>query len=857
MRTSTEFRKIVFLLLALFGFFNYAPLASAGDLNKNVLIINSYSQNHDWSAQECEGLQKAFSADQGVSLCIEYMDWKQYPTEQNLEYLYNYYKYKYAAKKIDMVITTDDAALLFALKHRQELFSDAPIVFGGVYKETSDVLLAGVSNVTGIYEQADPEGTIAAAKKMVPEIKDIYIVHDKTETGVIFGNLIKAACAAIDSSIVLHDLSDYSFEEICKIASKLDNHSIILMDAYNLDASGPSLSITDFASRLCKTSAVPVFTTAESILGQGPIGGSLLSPSLHGQMLGNLAKKILAGQDINATPIVDEKSVYYSFDNSVLTKFAIPPERLPENTIIINKPFSTYETYKTQIHIIGAVFLLLMTLILYLFHTIRLRKKVEANLITNNEQLSALYKEMSASKKILRQNFDELTAQKQKINKLAYYDTITGLPNRAAFQEKVNELIKTRQDTALFFIDLDNFKMVNDSFGHSTGDKLLAAVAGRLCEIIEKEAIAFRLGGDEFIIICPYYNEQEKSEQFAQNMIRTLSKPYYIENNYFHINASVGIVFSPDIPSSCDDLLKSADMALYHSKEAGKGTYTFYNNAMGEAVLKKISIQNDLHKAIETNEFMLYYQPIIDLQTGHLSGLEALIRWQHPVKGLIAPDKFIGIAEESGKMIEIGTWVIKNACHFLRELYELGYRDFHISVNVSAIQLLQNNFAALVCDVLTTENLPPDYLMLEITESVLIESFDQIISTLLEIRQTGVKIALDDFGCGYSSLTYLRQLPIDVLKIDKTFVSDILQVNSKDRIIGSIIMLAKQMGLRVIAEGVERPEQITYLKQYSCDAIQGYLISKPVSKEDITKFWAHNIFPTTSTPWLPVETKTS
>ena len=509
MRTDIKSRIILIFVLVLFGLLNHEPPISSAHVNKNVLIINSYNQNHDWSAQEYEGLRKAFSADQGVTLFIEYMDWKQYPTEKNLEHLYNYYKYKYAAKKIDMVITTDDAALIFALKHRHELFSDAPIVFGGVYKETSNILLEGANNVTGIYEQADPEGTIAAAKKMVPQMKEVYIVHDKTETGITFGNLIKAAGTAVDSNIIMHDLSDYSFDEICKIASKLDNHSIIIMDAYNLDVSGSSLSITDFAKKLCKISAVPVFTTAESLLGQGPIGGSLLSPNLHGLMLGNLAKKILAGQDINSTPIVDEKSVYYSFDNEVLTKFAIPLERLPENSIILNKPFSVYETYKTQIHIISVIFLLLMTLIIYLFHNIKLRKTVEANLITNNDQLTALYEEMAASKETLRLSFDKLTAQKQKINKLAYYDTITGLPNRAAFQEKVSKIIKDKQATALFFIDLDNFKMVNDSFGHSVGDKLLSAVAERLCQIIMKDAAAFRFGGDEFIIICPYHRARK------------------------------------------------------------------------------------------------------------------------------------------------------------------------------------------------------------------------------------------------------------------------------------------------------------------------------------------------------------
>lgn len=842
MRKNIISRILPFLLIVLI--FSHISPGRAAATNQNVLIINSYSQNHDWSAQECEGVLKALGGDENVTLFVEYMDWKQHPDEGNLTQLYNIYKYKYAAKKIDMVITTDDAALIFAIKHRQELFSDAPVVFGGVYKETSHILLAGVSNVTGIYEAADPLGTITAAQKMRPGVKEVYVVHDKTESGQTFGNMAMVASAVADSSLVLHDLSDYSFDEICQIAAKLDSRSIILMDAYNQDISGSAQSIENFASRLCKVSAVPVFTTAESLLGHGPIGGSLLSPKLHGQMLGSLAKEILDGQDINATPRVEEKSVYYAFDNKVLQKFAIPPERLPQNSKIINKPFSIYETYKTELQIIGAIFLLLIGLICYLVHNINLRKKMEACLLLNNERQTALYEEMAASEETLRQNFYELTIQQEKINKLAFFDTITGLPNRAAYQEKVSKIVKSGQEHAIFSIDLDNFKMVNDSFGHSTGDMLLAAVAGRLNELTEEDAAVFRLGGDEFIITCPYHKDLVKVEEYAETIIEVLSKPYYLEENYFHINASIGIVISSDSAANGDELLKSADMALYHSKGVGKGTYTFYNKAMGEAVLRKASLQNDLHTALDNQEFLLYYQPILDLSTGRLTGLEALIRWQHASKGLLTPDKFISIAEETGKMINIGIWILKNACQLAKELYDLGHRDFHISVNVSAIQLLQNNFAPLLRDILAKANLPPHYLMLEITESIMIQSFDQVIPTLLKIRQTGVKIALDDFGCGYSSLTYLRQLPIDVLKIDRTFVADIT-LDNKACITGYIIMLAKQMGLSVIAEGVEKTQQLLYLKECHCDNIQGYLASKPLAKEEVSGFLAraakHNI----------------
>lgn len=820
------------------GLFLKLP-ARAEQASQNVLILNSYSKGYSWTDGQNVGFQDTFSTDDHVATFVEYMDWKRYSNQTYLNHLYEYYKSKYANEKIDIIVTTDDAALEFAIKYRKEIFSNAPIVFCGVIKESADALVKGVNHVTGVYEANDPEGTIRAAQRAVPGMKEVYIIHDRMETGIGFGKLMSNACSTVDNSLIQHDLSQYSLEAICQIISNLDTQrSIIIMDAYNTDASGRRLSQDDYA-KLIKTSSVPIFTTGELFVGKGCIGGSLLSPKIHGSVAGGLAKRILSGENINSIPVVDEKSVYYCFDNDVLKRFNIPLERLPLNSKIINKPFSFYEAYKFQIFTIITVFALLLIMIGYLVLNIKLRKKVEKRLRENNKELTSLYEEIAATDETLRQNLNELTERKEQINKLAYYDTITGLPNRVLFQEKLNTIIqngaKNHTIFALFYIDLDNFKIVNDSFGHSIGDKLLLAVANRLREMEKNECMIFRIGGDEFILICHNAKDRIQAEKVAKKILQVLSEPYYIENSFFHVSTSIGIAFYSENGSNFDELLKNADNAMYRSKEIGKSIYTFYDMAMGEAVLKRIKILNDLHKAIEHNEFILYYQPLIDVCSAGITGLEALIRWKHPVKGIITPDKFISIAEESGKMIEIGTWVMQTACKFASELYHQGHRDFHISVNVSAVQLFQKNFTQMITDLLDTTELPPNYLLIEITESILIESFEQIIQTLVQIRSKGIRIALDDFGCGYSSLTYLRQLPIDVLKIDKTFVADISNGNGRECITGTIIMIAKQMGLRVIAEGVEKNEQLEYLKHYQCDEFQGYLASKPVPQEEIMR----------------------
>jgi diguanylate cyclase (GGDEF)-like protein/PAS domain S-box-containing protein len=433
----------------------------------------------------------------------------------------------------------------------------------------------------------------------------------------------------------------------------------------------------------------------------------------------------------------------------------------------------------------------------------------------------------------------ELKEHEKRIHDLAYYDSITGLPNRVMLGELITEKIervdKNSSKFAMIFMDLDNFKFVNDSYGHVVGDELLVEVGKRLKELSNDKITSFRLGGDEFITLIENIENKDEIEQQVKQLNQLIASPFFINGHMFHITHSSGIVICPEDGDSFQELLKNADTAMYKSKELGKDTYCFYRAKMGQDAIEKAEIQGDLHRAIEKKEFELYYQPIIDVNHGKIRGCEALIRWTHPEKGMVPPGKFISIAEENGTIIEIGKWVFESACKYAKSMLQSGYTGLYVSVNISPHQLLQEGFTDFIINTLRKVGVNPEMLVIEITESVLIESLDLAINKLKELKDYNIKIALDDFGCGYSSLTYLKMLPINIVKIDRSFIVDIQDEGDTKNMTNIIILLAKQLGLKVIAEGVEEKYQLGYLKNHHCDMFQGYLVSKPVPGEEFMK----------------------
>lgn len=427
-------------------------------------------------------------------------------------------------------------------------------------------------------------------------------------------------------------------------------------------------------------------------------------------------------------------------------------------------------------------------------------------------------------------DIDNIKLKEEEIYNLACHDTLTGLLNRYSLALNLEKLLSEENPAAntgaFIFIDLDDFKLINGSFGHPAGDELLVLIARRLQTLIDENLILARLGGDEFIIYIKSAAMEQELEPFMHRLMALFAEPFSINDSAFDITASVGVALYPEHGKDLDTLLMNADAAMYQAKEAGKNHYRVYEPRMTKYSEAKLMLDRDLRYAITNHEFELHYQPILSPVTYEVLGFEALIRW---IKGdeCIMPADFIPRSEENGLIVPIGAWVMEQACSFGAEIHNLGMTQQLISVNISAIQIIQDGFVPMVKDVLTRTGMPPGHLLLEITETAMMNSFKSDTEKLQELRNLGVHLALDDFGTGYSSLNYLKNLPVNLIKLDRTFLDDIEGERQKS-IMETIITIAHRLGIKVLAEGIETPDQFDFLVDLSCDLVQGFLFSYPL-----------------------------
>ncbi len=421
----------------------------------------------------------------------------------------------------------------------------------------------------------------------------------------------------------------------------------------------------------------------------------------------------------------------------------------------------------------------------------------------------------------------------ERMRHMAQTDALTTLPNRLALISRLSQLLPEakRHDwtIAVMFIDLDRFKVINDTLGHQIGDALLCEVASRLTAVTRETDFVARLGGDEFVVVLPAISSPTDAASVGGKIIAALSAPIHAEGHELHTSPSIGISLFPNDGMDANTLLKSADTAMYHAKASGRNNYQFFANEMNRVAAERLDIERKLRHAISRNELALEFQPQFSAGSNEATGVEALLRWHHPTDGLISPARFIPVAEETGMIIEIGEWVLLNACHEMKRWIEAGLKPMRVAVNVSARQLHRRDFCETVADTLIVTGLPAELLEIEITESSVMENPAEAIEILLKLRAMGISLAIDDFGTGYSSLAYLKLFPITHLKIDRSFVRDIdTDLNDRAIAFGSIA-LAHSLGLKVIAEGVETNEQLTLLRDNGCDEVQGFLLSKPMN----------------------------
>lgn len=424
-----------------------------------------------------------------------------------------------------------------------------------------------------------------------------------------------------------------------------------------------------------------------------------------------------------------------------------------------------------------------------------------------------------------------------KIKQLALFDALTGIPNRYAFlnslDKEVSECSLFNKQGAIFFIDLDDFKRINDSLGHDIGDKLLKTISSQAMALIDKNETICRFGGDEFLVLKRNINGKEEIIELANKLLSIFKDCFVLDGKQVFITCSIGICMFPNNGKDKNIILKNADTAMYKAKEQGKNRYEFYNEEMSEKLMKAMVIEKAIRNGLINNDFYLNYQPQVDIQTGNIIGVESLIRLKNEELGFLSPGEFIPIAEEDGLIVPIGDWVMETALTKKKEWIDKGYGSVRMSINVSSLQIHQPDFLEKVKCLVDKFKIPKGFIELEITESVLMESLDDNVRILQELRNIGIRTALDDFGTGYSSLNYLRMIPIDTLKIDKSFIDDICTNEKQGAIVDVIIEMAHKLGMEVIAEGIETVEQLKVMKEKNCDVIQGYVFSKPLSAGDV------------------------
>jgi len=433
---------------------------------------------------------------------------------------------------------------------------------------------------------------------------------------------------------------------------------------------------------------------------------------------------------------------------------------------------------------------------------------------------------------------EERRLANEKINHLAFHDALTNLPNRMLFQDRVKACFEQarvfNRKPAILFFDLDRFKVINDTLGHHVGDNMLQVLADRLRTLVRPEDTMARFSGDEFIWLIPHVLDRDEAAAFAREVGRIVSKPYDYGGQELFVTASIGVSFYPEDGTDADTLIKHADTAMYRAKEKGGDTFEFYHPDMNFRSLERLHLETHLRKALSRDQIRVYYQPLVDLGSGNIFGMEALVRWEHPELGLVSPGEFIPLAEETGVIVPIGNWVLREACMQNKRWHDMGY-DLCVSVNISMQQFQHPEFVPTIQETLAETGLDPSWLALEITESVAMKNVNFVMETIEELKRIGVYISIDDFGTGYSSLSYLKRFRVHTLKIDRSFIRDVTTDEDNAAIVTALIAMSQQMKMRSLAEGVETTEQLRFLKERGCNEVQGYIYSKPLPAGDFEK----------------------
>jgi len=808
---------------------------------KNVLVIHSYHKGLSWTDEFQRGIEEELQLDH-VEIMVEYMDCYRYHHPSYYEELFNFYLQKYNHDKIDVVIITDNNAYDFLKLYHDQLFVDVPIVFAGVNNFTKEDLFH--ENITGIVQNAYQEEMINLILSLDKDIDTILLSGSNSATAIADAEVLIRVGESKYKSIRFDSMLTETFEEQIEAIKLYGTEVAIIASGTMRDKNGIFLDHTMFSSRLIEETGKPVYAMATAyIVEGGAIGGVAADSYVDGKIAANYAAMILKGKAISELPIIEDPKAYNIFDYNRLKQFNIDMDMLPEDSIILNGPSMKLLVDKKHVNLVVIVIVLMGILIIgFIANSIRQKKaeriimETKRKLRQNNFELEASNKFLLDSKEKLNKQFDELAEKNAHIEFLAYYDSLTRLMKRDMLCNTLSEIIEAnnRESFCIYDIDIINLKTINDTYGHDIGNEVLSSIAKKLASCYKGDDFLFGAHHSEFIVVDFSVIDIEEMIARAQEFISCIKSDFKIKNKEIELEIGIGISGYPIHGKDATSLLKNANIALLEANKNGKNTVCLYQEIFYDNIMNRLNLEKQLKMALVNEEFELFYQPKIDTNNCDIVGCEALIRWHHPDGSLVFPGKFIDIAEESGLIIDIGEWVIMQACRQIKEWKAMGIH-LTVSVNVSARQLIGSSILDVVKNAISTYNIDPKLLELEITESVMMQDIGRNAKIMDELKKLNIGIALDDFGTGYSSMSYIKELPLTKLKIDKSFIDNI-EEKAQREIIKSIIVLGQALNFIINIEGVERAEQFKILQEYKADEVQGFLFSKAIPKDEIPKF---------------------
>lgn len=821
MHFINNYRKLLSFALLVFLVFPSMTFAEKGNEEKRILFISSYSYSWLPTVFQIKGLQESLEGNDYV-INYEFMDQKNTVYSGIYEEFYQYLKFKLRSRtSYDGIMIGDDAALEFAMAYKDELFPHTPIVFEGVDQLERATLAGGDPYITGIVERVDFIANIELAKSLYPNASQLVFIYDEKETGIGPTKQMKEMKDFfIDYDIEYVNMSAYSDEVLIDKLEKYDENSLVFGISIGEQKDNIIHTEEERFKMIAEHTKVPIFSITNAGIGSGLLGGYVINHKQSGFLAGEMMKSILL--DNHFPPVVFDTPATYYFDHDTIQAHQIPLSKLPKDATIINVPETFLRKYANWIVIILSISLFLAT-VAYV-----LRRRANLRLQHTYDQLVITESELKAQYEHNQAYTEALIEQEAQIRYQAEYDDLTNLPNRRMALKQLDWLINEKEVFTIILMDLDDFKEINDTFGHACGDKVIHSIATRLSTKLPEEIYIARFGGDEFLLIVNQLITDEDQE-IMKKIQSVFHAPIVCDSMECHLRMSMGVVHaSCDIHASTE-MISNADIALFEAKKIGGNSPVFYDIHMRRRLARVKSIQDLLEEACEMDDFKLLFQPQINVSTEKICGYEALVRLK---KVAISPAEFIQVAETSDLILKIGRIVTKKAIEQLVAWRARGVQLHPIAINFSTKQIRDQGYVQYLQTLLLEHDITPDLIEIEFTESIFIDNDEQAIKLFEDFKALGIRMALDDFGTGYSSIRYLTYIPVDKIKLDKSFV-DLYLREGNGALIENIIRLSHSLGLKITVEGVEKKCQYEHLKQLGCDYVQGYYFSKPIEGKHV------------------------